>query len=80
MAAASGATFARVLRDLTHTDLERVLEINQANVPEVGAATASHLARLAAESSIALVSTMCFCWSSRNSNRNMLGRSTMPDR
>ncbi|MEP6299649.1 MAG: GNAT family N-acetyltransferase [Ilumatobacter sp.] len=45
-----------VLRDLTDTDLDRVLEINQANVPAVGSATRSPLAHLVAQSAIALVS------------------------
>ena len=39
-------------------DLERVLEINQANVPEVGAATADHLAHLADTCSISVVSVV----------------------
>lgn len=44
-----------MLRDVTDADLDRVLEINQANVPAVGSATADHLRHLIAESSIALV-------------------------
>jgi predicted GNAT superfamily acetyltransferase len=56
LTAQPGDTFARVLRDMTDADLERVLAINQANVPEVGDATAAHLARLVAASSISLIS------------------------
>ncbi len=40
---------------MTDADLDRVLEINQANVPEVGSATLEHLTHLVQESSIALV-------------------------
>lgn len=47
-----------MLRRLTDADLQRVLDINQANVPEVGDATAVHLTRLVATSSISLVSTV----------------------
>ncbi len=45
-----------MLRNLTDADLDRVLEINTANVPAVGSATVDHLRHLLAESSIALVS------------------------
>ncbi|MGB3735887.1 MAG: GNAT family N-acetyltransferase [Ilumatobacter sp.] len=45
-----------MLRELTDADLDRVLEINQANVPAVGSVTVEHLAHLVAASSIALVS------------------------
>ncbi len=43
---------------MTAADLDRVLEINEANVPAVGPATGEHLGHLVAESSIALVSTI----------------------
>lgn len=43
---------------MTSEDLDRVLEINEANVPAVGPATSNHLARLVDESAIALVSTI----------------------
>ncbi len=43
---------------MTSADLDRVLEINEANVPAVGPATSEHLTRLVAESAIALVSTI----------------------
>ena len=43
---------------MTATDLERVLEINQTNVPDVSDATTEHLGRLVDMSSIALVSTV----------------------
>ena len=51
-----GDTFVLMLRNLTDADLERVLEINHANVPAVGGATADHLSGLVASSSIAVVS------------------------
>lgn len=40
---------------MTDADLDRVLEINQENVPEVGSATIEHLRHLVAESAISLV-------------------------
>ncbi len=47
-----------VLRNVTDADLNRILEINEANVPAVGTATLEHLAHLLAEGSIALVSEL----------------------
>ncbi len=47
--------FAAVIRDLRPADLPRVLEINQANVPEVGSVDAERLAWIVGMSPIALV-------------------------
>ncbi len=44
-----------MIRDLTNDDLDRVLEINQANVPAVGPAAHAHLGHLVAHAAIALV-------------------------
>ena len=44
-----------VIRDLVPADLDRVLEINQANTPEVGSVDVDRLAFIVDESAIALV-------------------------
>jgi predicted GNAT superfamily acetyltransferase len=44
-----------MIRDMTATDLERVLEINEANVPEVGPADMDRLQFLVEESGFSLV-------------------------
>lgn len=44
-----------MIRTLTPTDLERVLEINQANVPEVGSVDMDRMQYIVDESEIALV-------------------------
>jgi len=43
------------IRDMTNNDLERVLEINEANVPEVGPADLERLGFIVGESAMALV-------------------------
>ena len=48
-------SFGSVIRDLRPDDLTRVLEINQANVPEVGSVDADRLAWIVGMSPIALV-------------------------
>lgn len=48
------ATADILLRPIDDGDLERILEINQANVPEVGSVDAARMAYLLAESAIAL--------------------------
>ena len=47
-----------VIRDLAPGDLDRVLEINQANTPEVGSVDADRLAFIVDESAIALVAAV----------------------
>ena len=49
------STGGATIRDLVDADLERVLALNQANVPEVGPLDADRLRRLVGASSIALV-------------------------
>ena len=51
-----GGTVRRVaaIRDIVDADLARILEINQANVPEVGSVDAQRLAFILGESPIAL--------------------------
>lgn len=44
-----------VIRDLTNDDLDRVLEINDANVPAVGPATRAHLEHLTTQAAMSLV-------------------------
>lgn len=43
-----------LIRPIADTDLDRILEINEANVPEVGSADATRMAFILGESSIAL--------------------------
>lgn len=47
--------FGAVIRPLASTDLDRVLAINEANVPEVGSVDLARLEFIVAESPIALV-------------------------
>jgi predicted GNAT superfamily acetyltransferase len=47
-----------VIRDLVPTDLDRVLEINQANTPEVGSVDADRLAFLVDQCAIALAAVV----------------------
>ena len=50
-----GDTFTAMIRTLTAADLDRVLAINQANVPEVGSVDIDRMQFLVEESEIALV-------------------------
>jgi predicted GNAT superfamily acetyltransferase len=54
MLARVGTVLGVTIRDVTSADLERVLEINEANVPEVGQVDAARLRYLVDESAFSL--------------------------